>query len=233
MKLINYALVPAAVLLQAASFDVASVKPANPNAVGSNTDSDPGRVTMQNVTLKRCIMRAYEVPDLQITGGPKWLDESRYDVEARADHPAGYAELNQMLQTLLAERFHLKLHHETRSLQGYAIVVAKDGLKMKPSAPGTRGHTSDNPGSVVSTAASISRLALKLSVLLKVPVVDESGVNGSFDFTLHWIPDGAADPTAGPSLFTAMQEQLGLRLEGRKVPTDMLVVDHAEPPSAN
>ena len=220
-------------LLYAASFDVASVKPANPNAVGSNTDSDPGRITMQNVTLKRCIMRAYEVPDIQITGGPKWMDESRYDIEARADHPAQYAELNQMLQTLLAERFHLKLHHETRSLQGYAIVVAKDGLKMKPSAPGTRGHTNDNPGSVVSTGAPISRLALKLSVLLKVPVVDETGVNGSFDFTLHWIPDGAPDPTAGPSLFTAIQEQLGLRLEGRKVPVDMLVVDSAEPPSAN
>jgi uncharacterized protein (TIGR03435 family) len=86
---------------------------------------------------------------------------------------------------------------------------------------------------VVSTATSISRLALKLSVLLRVPVVDQTGVSGSFDFTLRWIPDGAADPTAGPSLFTAIQEQLGLRLEARKVPTDMLVVDRAEPPSAN
>jgi uncharacterized protein (TIGR03435 family) len=226
-------LVFAALALHAVSFDVASVKPANPNAVGSNSDSDPGRITMQNVTLKRCIMRAYEVPDIQITGGPKWLDASRYDIEARAGYAAQYTELNQMLQTLLAERFRLKLHHETRSLQGYAIVVAKDGLKMKPSAPGTRGHTNDGPGSVVSTATSISRLALKLSNLLKLPVVDETGVNGSFDFTLHWIPDEAADPTAGPSLFTAIQEQLGLRLEGRKVPTDMLVVDSAEPPSAN
>ncbi|HXE62213.1 MAG TPA: TIGR03435 family protein [Bryobacteraceae bacterium] len=233
MKFKSSTLAFAALALQAASFDVASVKPANPNAVGSNTDSDPGRITMQNVTLKRCIMRAYEVPDIQITGGPKWLDTSRYDIEARAGYAAQYAELNQMLQTLLAERFHLKLHHETRSLQGYAIVIAKDGLKMKPSAPGTRGHTNDNPGSVVSTATSISRLALKLSVLLKVPVVDETGVSGSFDFALHWIPDEAADPTAGPSLFTAIQEQLGLRLEGRKVPTDMLVVDSAEPPSAN
>ena len=233
MKFKSFILAFAALVLQAASFDVASVKPANPNAVGSNTDSDPGRITMQNVTLKRCIMRAYEVPDIQITGGPNWLDESRYDIEARAGYAAQYAELNQMLQTLLAERFHLKLHHERRSLQGYAIVVAKDGLKMKPSELGTRGHTNDGPGSVVSTATSISRLALKLSVLLKVPVVDESGVNGSFDFALHWIPDEAADPTAGPSLFTAIQEQLGLRLEGRKVPVDMLVVDSAEPPSAN
>src|SRR6185312_14272399 len=223
----------AALAFQAVSIDVASFKLSNQNLEGLNTDSDPGLITMQNVTLKRCIMRAYEVPDIQIAGGPKWLDESRYDVEARAGYPAQYAELNQMLQTLLAERFRLKLHRETRSLQGYAIVVAKDGLKMKPSAPGTRGHTNDNPGSVVSTATAISRLALKLSVLLKVPVVDETGVNGLFDFTLHWIPDGAADPTAGPSLFTAIQEQLGLRLEGRKVPADMLVVDSAEPPSAN
>jgi uncharacterized protein (TIGR03435 family) len=119
----------AALMLYAASFDVASVKPANPNALGSNTDSGPGRITMQNVTLKRCIMRAYEVPDLQITGGPKWLDESRYDIEARAGYAAQYAELNQMLQTLLAERFRLKLHRETRLLQGYAIVIAKDGLR--------------------------------------------------------------------------------------------------------
>lgn len=233
MKLRSCAPVFVAALLQAPSFDVASVKPANPNAVGSNTDSDPGRITMQNVTLKRCIMRAYEAPDIQITGGPKWIDKSRFDIEARADHPAGYAELNQMLQTLLAERFHLALHHETRSLQGYAIAVAKNGLKMKPAQPGTRGHTNDGPGSVVSTATSISRLALKLSVLLGVPVVDETGVTGTFDFTLHWVPEDAADPTAGPSLFTAIQEQLGLRLEARKVQTDMLVVDRAEPPSAN
>ena len=175
MKFRNCAPFFIAALLNAASFDVASVKPSDPNMTWSNSDSDPGRITMQNVTLKRCIMRAYEIPDLQITGGPKWLDENRYDIEARASYPAPYAELNQMLQTLLAERFHLKLHHETRSLQGYAIVVAKDGLKMKPSAPGTRGHTNDNPGSVVSTGAPISRLALKLSVLLKVPVVDETG----------------------------------------------------------
>jgi uncharacterized protein (TIGR03435 family) len=233
MKFKIIILASAALALHAISFDVASVKPSNPNAVGSNSDSDPGRITMQNVTLKRCIMRAYEVPEIQITGGPKWLDESRFDIEARAGYPAQYAELNQMLQTLLAERFRLKLHHETRSLQGYAIVLAKDGLKMKRSAPGTRGHTNDNPGSVVSKATSISRLALKLSNLLKIPVVDETGVSGSFDFTLRWIPDGAADPTAGPSLFTAIQEQLGLRLEGRKVPVDMLVVDSAEPPSAN
>src|SRR6185503_1340597 len=107
MKLKGSILVFAALLLHAASFDVASVKPANPNAMGSNTDSDPGRITMQNVTLKRCIMRAYEVPDIQITGGPKWLDESRFDIEARAGYPAQYTELNQMLQTLLAERFRL------------------------------------------------------------------------------------------------------------------------------
>lgn len=139
MRLRNCAPVFIAALLQAASFDVASVKPSDPNVLGSNSDSDPGRITMQNVTLKRCIMRAYEIPDLQITGGPKWLDESRYDIEARASYPAPYAELNQMLQTLLAERFRLKLHRETRMLQGYAIVVAKDGLKIKASAPGTRG----------------------------------------------------------------------------------------------
>src|SRR3569833_1041748 len=166
MKFKSFILAFAALVLQAASFDVASVKPANPNAVVSNTDSDPGRITMQNVTLKRCIMRAYEVPDIQITGGPNWLDESRYDIEARAGYAAQYAELNQMLQTLLADRFQLKLHHETRSLQGYAIVVAKDGLKMKPSVPGTRGHTNDEPGSIVSTATSISRFAVKLSALL-------------------------------------------------------------------
>ena len=126
---------------------------------------------MQNVTLKRCIMRAYEVPDIQITGGPKWLDESRYDIEARAGYAAQYAELNQMLQTLLAERFHLKLHHETRSLQGYAIVVAKDGLKMKPSAPGTRGHTNDGSG--------------------------QRGVDGHFDFAARSEVIGPAQSSGG------------------------------------
>jgi len=233
MKVAIYGLFVGALLAQTASFEVASVKPSNPNEVGSNTDSDPGRITMQNVTLKRCIQRAYDVPDIQITGGPKWLNENRYDIEAYAGYPAGYNEVNEMLQRLLANRFRLTLHRETRSLQGYAIVVAKGGLKMKPSAPGTRGHTNDGAGSVVSTATPISRLALKLSVLLGVPVTDETAVSGPFDFILRWIPDNAADTTAGPSLFTAIQEQLGLKLEARKVPVDVLVIDHADLPSEN
>ena len=220
-------------LLHAVSFDVASVKLSSPDAVGTNSDSDPGRLIMRNVTLRRCLQRAYDVPAIQIDGGPKWLDDSHFDIEGRAGYPAQYAELNQMLQTLLAERFHLTLHHETRPMQGYAIVLAKDGLKMKPSAPGTTGHTSDNPGIVISTAVSISRLALKLSNLLGVPVVDQANTPGFFDFTLRWVPDDALDATAGPSLFTAIQEQLGLKLEARKVPTDMLIIDRADKPSEN
>ena len=235
-----HGLVCAVMLLQAASFDVASIKPSDAGRGSSGIDTDNGLLRAHNVTLKRCITGAYGVPEAQIVGGPKWMDELRFEIVARADHPAGDHELSSMLQTLLADRFKLSLHHETQTISGYALTVARTGIKANPSPSDAGSSTNSSRGRIDAKACSMSRLVLKLSAVLGVPVADMTEETRQFDFTLQWVPDemqakagAAADVPQGPSLFTALQEQLGLKLESRKVPVDVLVIDHAEPPSEN
>ena len=138
-----------ALLLQAASFDAASIKPSDaPAGSGSDVDTDGALIRMQNVTLKRFMMSAYGVPEAQILGVPKAMDDLRYDVIARADHSPGSDELMAMLQSLLAERFHLSLHHETQTLSGYELTVAKSGVKATPSEPGEGSSTNGSRGRI-------------------------------------------------------------------------------------
>jgi len=242
MKLIL--LLTAVLALQAASFDAASIKPSSPDATGSNSHADAGLITMRNVTLRRCIMIAYRIrPEDRILGGPKWMDEKHYDIDARTDHPDPKTGIIPLLQSLLAERFQLTLHPETRALPGYAITLSKNGMKARLSAPDTPANqlntTNGGRGRMDASALSMQGLAQRLESLLNAPVMDATGLPGYFDFTLRWNPDDAqadAPPSNGPdgpSLFTALQEQVGLKLEARKVPTDMLVIDHAELPSEN
>jgi uncharacterized protein (TIGR03435 family) len=184
---------------------------------------------------------AYGVEEPRILGGLKWLDEDRYNIEARAAGPAGDAELEVMLQSLLAERFKLSFHRETRALSGYALVVGKSGLKARPSEPDADSRTSSRWGSIEAAGCTMAHLALKLSEVLHLPVADFTAVPGEFDFKLEWTfddmqakpPDAVPDAASGPSIFAALQEQLGLKLESRKVPAEVLVVDHAEKPSEN
>jgi uncharacterized protein (TIGR03435 family) len=193
------------------------------------------------VTLKRCVRGAYGVEEPRILGGPKWIDEARYDIEAKAAGPAGDRELMVMLQSLLAERFKLAFHRETRALPGYALVVGKGGLKAKPSDPDADSRTSSSRVSIEAAGCTMAHLALKLSEILHLPVADFTAVPGGFDFKLEWTvddmqatpPAAAPDPASGPSIFAALQGQLGLRLESRKVPAEVLVIDHAEKPSEN
>jgi uncharacterized protein (TIGR03435 family) len=242
-RAIQIALVGAA-LLHAASFETASIKPSSLSGPGGSFgDETPGLLRLQNVTLRQCVKAAYGVRDSQIVGGPKWMSELHYDIVARADHPAGDDELMELLRTLLVQRFQLTIHHETQTLPGYALVVAKGGIRMTPSSiPDSQGttNTSKTRGTLEATACSISKLAAKLSDILDgAPVIDESGANGNFDFTLRWTPEsiranaGISDSLDGPSIFTAVEEQLGLRLESRRVRADILVVDRAELPSEN
>jgi uncharacterized protein (TIGR03435 family) len=235
-----YGLLLIALALQAAEFDVASIKPSTADPGSSGIDTDNGLLRAHNVTLKRCITGAYGVPESRIIGGPKWMDELRYEIVAKADHPAGDDELSSILQTLLADRFKLSLHHETQTISGYMLTVAKSGLKANPSPPDAASSTNSSRGRIDAKGCPMSRLVLKLSAALGVPVVDMTEDTRKFDFTLQWIPDNmqtkagaAGDVPQGPSLFTALQEQLGLRLESRKMPIDVLVIDHAELPSEN
>ena len=221
----------------ALTFEAASIKPSDRvgGVVGITTLR--GRIVAENVTLKRCIRGAYDVQEPQILGGPKWVDEDRYFIEAKAARPVGGHDLMLMLQALLAERFKLVVHRETRALAGYALVAAKSGLKAKPSAPGTDSSGSLRRGGLDARGYTMAQLAVKLSETLHLPVADRTGIAGKYDFKLEWTTAdemrARADAADGPSIFSALQEQVGLRLQSRKVAAEVLVIDHAEKPGEN
>jgi uncharacterized protein (TIGR03435 family) len=208
-----------------------------------------------NGPLKHLIGMAYEIPllkwDERILGGPDWIGD-KYRIDAVAPNPGSVteAELHRMLKSMLADRFKLRIHTETRALSGYALLVAKNGPKLGPATsddPKQSGMPG-RPGQIISFNMPFSVLAGALSSTLGQPVVDETGLAGRFNYKLDWTPDPsdkalrdappeflrqlAIDPN-GPSIFTALQEQLGLRLEARKVPTEVLMIDSAQKPSEN
>lgn len=224
--------------MQAAAFEVASIKPAVPDASGSSgEDGRKGVLRVYNVSLKRCIRYAYAIAEDQILGGPQWIDERRYDILAKADHSADEPELLMMLQPLLADRFKLKLHHETRVVSGYILTVAKGGIKATVADSSGRSGGNGGRGFIDSGASQLSALSIRLSALLGRPVVDMTRDERKFDFHLRWNPDetlaGDGPATDYPSLITALREQLGLKLESGKVNADVLLVDGAELPSDN
>jgi uncharacterized protein (TIGR03435 family) len=239
MRIVLSALLLTTLLLQAASFEAATIKPAVPDASGSSgEDGRQGMLRVYNVTLKRCIRYAYAIAEDQILGGPKWIDDLRYDILAKANHPAAEPELLTMLRPLLADRFKLEFHYESRDLPGYALIAAKDGIRAPVSDPNRHAGADGGRGFIDAAASPLSELTIRLSALLGRPVVDITRDTRKFDIHLRWTPDDtppSADSVTPdrPSLFTALQEQLGLKLESKKVPVDVLVVDRAELPSDN
>ncbi len=236
-------------------FDVAVVKP---NSDGDYRvyvgDNGGGRFSATGITLRLLMRYAYDVQDVQIVGGPKWLASDRWNVEAKADGVASRLSSEQqmrMMRSLLAERFQLKVHFEQRkSVPAYALVVVKEGANLRantsepgPDVPLGRGHMSFKK-------VRLSALASQLTRQLGRQVLDQTRLNGEFDFVLDWVPDpgengaipGQPGPPPdsspgreenGPSIFTALKEQLGLRLSPIKAPLDVLVIDRAEKPSPN
>ncbi len=188
---------------------------------------------MENVSLRKCIGFAYQVGEDKDYAfpGPDWLNFEIFDIAAKFPPATSGEQVAMMLQTMLAERLKVKVHRETKELPVYALVVGKNGPKMQRAAPGGGTRFSLGPGHISGTAASMSALADRLH--LDRPVLDLTGLKESFDFTLTWTPDNApgtpqADDASGPSIFTAIQEQLGLKLEPRRAPVQILVIDHAE-----
>ena len=226
---------------QPSKFEVASIKPSQaPPGSASGIPSEPGRIMGHNVTLRRCIRGAYDISETLIVGGPKWVDEDRYDIEAKAAGPAGNHDLMLMLQSLLEERFHLVVHREQRQMSGYALVSAKSGIRAEAAAKDAKASTSRSRGIIEAQASTMANLAQKISEALAMPVTDGTKLEGQrFNFTLKWNPDeaktvvAADNASSAPSIFNALQEQLGLRLEATKVPVNMIVIDHAEKPDAN
>jgi uncharacterized protein (TIGR03435 family) len=217
-------------------FEVATIKPAPPQSgerthTRMSSDTETGKLTYSNVNLKEVIGKAYEIPQYQISG-PDWLETDRFDVVAKFPPRSPAEQLPLMLQALLADRFKLTLHRETKELPVYALTVAKGGPKFKTSetASGITTNSNRTQWHVVAKG-SMERFAEFLTREAGRPVLDKTGLTGTYEMTLDWAPDGAPvanDAAPLPSLFTALQEQLGLKLVFTKGPVETLVVDHVD-----
>jgi uncharacterized protein (TIGR03435 family) len=241
------------------SFEAASIKINNSGQLRTDARVLPsGRVELTNRTLKVLIQTAYVLQDFQIAGGPDWLNRTRFDIVATAGRTVSQAELQLMLRGLLAERFRLSVHTEPREMPIYALTRlggdGKLGARLRasdldcvavrlapPSAQSQPCGFDVAGGSVIARGFPLSRLVNSLSMMLGRTVVDRTGLTGTFDFDLTWTPDQTpqqqpppGDPPVdpnGPSIFTAIQEQLGLKIESARGAVDVTVVDRAELPT--
>jgi uncharacterized protein (TIGR03435 family) len=257
--ILNLLMIPTAAWAQAQEtkpvFEAASVKPAGPMQGHSHSHSSPG-LLQSSMTLKRYIMMAYDVKEYQVTGGPNWMDLDGYAIVAKLENrgeeglpgkdtprlraAAEVARMNAALQALLAERFQLKIHRETKSMPAYGLTVAKSGFKLKQvtgeGGSGTSSNGSETGRKMTGTRVGMTTLAAFLSRQMDRPVTDQTHIQGFYIFTLEWTPDdlkgSSSDAARGPSIFTALQE-LGLKLEPQKAPVEIIVVDSAEKPTGN
>jgi uncharacterized protein (TIGR03435 family) len=219
------------------TFEVAAIKPSTVSDGGSSSHSRNGRITIENFSVKQIIMYAYGIQNYQFSG-PRWLDDERYNIDAKADIKVEHLEVLGMLRTLLADRFKLQVHHESKAMQGYAMVVGKAGLKVKP-VDGEGSGMNTNNNKLTATHVSMERLANRIAQALGQPVVDETGVKDSFSFVLEYADprpsreDRKENAASLPSIFTALAETLGVKLESRNVPIDVVVVDRIERPTEN
>jgi bla regulator protein blaR1 len=241
------------------AFEVASIKP---NSTDDNRVmirmAPGGRFTATGVTLRQLISQAYNVRDFQITGGPGWIGDERYDINAKG--PDGMPDrvppevLRPMLRALIEERFQLKTHKESKELPVFALVVGKGGPKLAASTEGQGPMMRMGRGQLNGKKIPMNMLAQQLAQQIGRNVINKTGLEGEYDINLEWTPEPgqgggpfgghapagaggeqqlpAADST-GPTIFTAVQEQLGLRLESEKGPVETIVIDSVAKPTGN
>ena len=218
---------------QVSSFEVASVKSVNPPA-GPHVVSlivNHGKLNIEAAELRQIVGLAYAIQRIRVQGGPGWADSDQFDIVAKAENPdATRDEIRSMLQTLLAERFKLMVHRETKQIAAYTLVVAKSGSKLKEAAPDKKSGFSNTvtPTGEQLTVVEASPLRILVNMLANTlggPVVDKTGLDKLYDYTFQW-------PSPDSSLSTSL-DQLGLKLETRREPVEVLVMDRAERPSAN
>lgn len=226
-------------------FDVASVKPNVSGDLDTWFRTPPGRLMVHSADVRILIKNAYGIrQDVDLIGGPRWIETERFDIEATAPDGADYEQVLLKLQTLLAERFQLAVHRETRQAQVYKLVVASGGPKVRELKPGMKPRSPDPDARVISVFGKMTGLARVLSRLLGREVIDATGLTGSYDLSIEIARDEAPAPPgsdgeiertspAGPSIFSALEEQLGLKLLSAKAPVSVLVIDKVERPSAN
>lgn len=234
------------------SFEVATIKPSDPTRPGKLFTIRGGQVITINTTLNDLITFAYGIQEKQIVGGPDWMHSDKYDLVGKPDVPGmpNSDQIRGMIQKLLADRFQLKFHKETREMSAYVLTVAKSGPKMtKSDAPpdALPGLFFRGLGVLTVQNATMADFAhLMQQAVLDRPVVDQTGLTGKWNFLLKWTPDesqfggmgikvpppsDAAD--APPPLFTAIQDQIGLKLDSGKAQVEVFVLDNVEKPSAN
>ena len=220
-----------------AAFEVASTKVSQSRSRGEgfgrdNIKTSPGSLTMLNVSLRTAIGWAYTVFDYQVTG-PDWIGSERYDIVAKAAGPASEPEQRAMLQTLLADRFKLAVHRQTKEMSAMLLVVGKGGPKLQESK--TEGDSSIQPQqksmSIVAQRVPMSQLVDALARIFQVPVIDMTGLTSRYDVTINvakYIPQNGEKIDPLSIIQTGLAEELGLKLESKKMPVDLVVVDRAE-----
>lgn len=240
--------------IKPAAYEVVSIRPNHSGSSSSGDQVNGGLFSAKNESLQQLISTAYHLftasgqgivlPD-QITGLPGWAESERFNVEAKMDADAAAAaqslpfmqlmQLHQpLLRAALAERFQLKAHFETRERPVYDLVIAKGGSKLKESSTSDSGVLRRSNEDWEGQSYPIDGLAFNLSGELGRIVVDKTGLAGKYNFTLHFAPDDQQQsPDAGPTLLTALEEQLGLKLVPAKGPVDVIVIDHVERPTEN
>jgi uncharacterized protein (TIGR03435 family) len=226
------------------AFAVATIRP---SAAAVKFESDgktevsPGLLRMQDVTVNTCIKWAYGVQDRQISG-PDWMHSDHWDITAKADGPASEAQMKLMMQALLAERFKLGFHRQEKELKAFALVVAKTaakgGAKLKPAEGDGKAVMQNSANGTVARSTTMQEFGDMLSGPLQAPVVDKTGLPGKYDFTLDftsYIPADAKTmrPEMTDVILTALQGELGLKLEPQKTMVQVMVVDRVEKPSEN
>jgi uncharacterized protein (TIGR03435 family) len=237
------------------TFDVASIKPSRPGAEEGGLHPAPGglRYIGSNWVLRNYLSVAYQVKPSQIAGGPGWVDTEFYDLNAEAEKPSSIEALHIMLQNLLTERFKLRFHFETKEMSAYVLTVDKGGpksLKVHPEAGGGDLNFNKSAEQFLHEAwtarcASMDYFAFVLSPIFDRPILNQTGLNGCFDFQIKFtqelppnlqegqLVNGVPIDASGPAIFQALQVQLGLKLESKKTPVATLFLDHAERPVEN
>jgi uncharacterized protein (TIGR03435 family) len=223
-------------------FEVVSIKPNNSMSGSSHSHSDQGMLTGINLSLRGLILRAYGIRDYQLEG-PDWLASEHFDIAAKFPESISsqglgrekyLAAFESMMQKMLAERFALAVHRDQKAMGVYGLVVGKNGIRFKDVPAGGPSSSDSQNTHYTGTGVSMDNVAAFLSSRMDMPVLNFTGLKGVYSLTLDWVPesrqakDDASSLPAGPSLFDAVQDQLGLRLERRKAPVEILIVDHAE-----
>lgn len=234
------------------TFEVATIRPAQPGETDGGIRPLPGgqEYWARNVPIKLIISLMYKVPLRQVIGGPDWVQSDLWDIEAKADHPTNLDDLHVMFRNLLQDRFNLKSHIETRQGPVYALTVDKGGVKMHrdPQGESSGGNypiDAQGRGKFTGTRVTMTYLSYWLGLILRGderPVLDQTGLTGTWDFSLEFLPELPPnvsreqlppDLADKPSLFDALPEQLGLKLQPERGPVEYFVIDHIDRPSPN